>query len=178
MTAMRNSSSSSSSPSNTDRVNELTEQARAKLEARLARLQDTPLPLAPPLHTAEEEEFNARLERCIAKTDELLIEARAYLRRPANIPKQQQHGFRPAEKHAKRMSTGLQLCEVTTKRAYTDADYAADSAKGLLMMHTTRPTPQLSSPKGTRASEEKASLSSHGVSEEGDAEDMAVDRGS
>ena len=124
-------------------------QAQAKVELRLAEGFEPSVsdPFLEP--TAENQEIDGRIERCIARSNELIAEASAFLNEPMRPPRLLTAVVETAERNT---SAGLLLAKTTAEKAKQRSasahGSAHGSAKGLVEMQAARWTPLPESPLG------------------------------
>jgi len=130
-----------SPPAGVNAVDFFMQQARARAGARTP----STTPLILPTRTKLDAENELALDRCIARSEALLAETRAYLGQPQKLPSQL---ARPVQYAEMRMSSGAKPAKVTAAATEPDSRRAYDSAETLLTLQGARRTPLPHSPRG------------------------------
>ncbi|KAK4539500.1 hypothetical protein LTR36_010898 [Oleoguttula mirabilis] len=134
----------------------LTERARPEAEAKAREYTRQLL--------QDQAELDIRVDRCVAMTEELLIETRAFLgQQPPKLPERL---LRPVEHAEMQHSAGLKLAKFTAEAALVDADRAYESAEALLRSREARELPRMLSQRGDTTSSPSSSHSRSVLSSE------------
>ena len=139
---MPNSSTDPTPSSELSTLELLMQQARTKLQ------RPTTSTLNRQRRDDDSAELDRRLDRCIRRTEKMLIEARAFLNDPARAPRLLTSPIEVAEK---RKSAGLLLSEHTAHATQVSSDRAYGRAMALLEMQQARRTHLPASPPGDRS---------------------------